>query len=453
MTPDRRIATVYVVVGGVSKAMNGLDLLRLDGFTVVGHEQTAAGLVVDTELALPVIPACACSAPKVLRHGRRAVYFRDHAIQRQPVRIRLTRQRYRCASCGTILLQDLPFTIDADRQMTVRFRRQIATDAVARTFTDTAALNGVKESLVRRIFAQHAAEQLAGYKPRLPKVLGMDEKVIQGRPRFVIGDVTARTMLDMQGSRRNVDLNQYFMSLEGRQNVEVITQDMYWGYKTINQQFFRQAVIVIDKFHVVRYANLAVEMVRKAIQTSLTTESRVSLKRKIRLLAARPGNLSDDGRVALKRLLAEYPALDMAVTCKEWFYDIYQCQTRAQAEAAYKAWVDLLPQEMHRPFTPILSFMKNRRWKALVFNYFEHPYTNAYVEALNGLIDQINRSGRGYNLDTLRAKALLRYGNVHRVAPRAADDRIGLAEDVPLYMGHGAVDLSTFESDIARDRF
>lgn len=429
--------------------MTGLDLLRLPGFRAVSHETTMKGdLVVTAELVEPSVPTCGCEAPKVMRHGRRAVYFRDHALQRQPVQIKVVRQRYRCTGCNSILLDDLP-GMDADRQMTIRFRQSLAEDAVVRTFKDTATLNGVKESLVRRVFAQYAEQQLEGYYPRLPKVLGMDEKVISGIPRFVIGDVKARTMLDMQPSRLNAELIRYFGTLDGRQNVEVITQDMYWGYKSLNERYFRNAVIVIDKFHVVRYANLAVEMVRKKVQNSLDNDGRISLKRKIRLLAARPHNLNDEGLLALKRVLAEYPALDMAVTCKEWFYDIYQAQSRTEAEAAYKAWVELLPQEMERPFAPILSYMRHRRWKPLIFNYFEHPYTNAYVEALNGLIDQINRSGRGYDLKTLRAKALLRYGEVKRVY---AHSRVPGFEDVPRHMGHG-VDLSTFESDFARERF
>lgn len=435
-------------VGGANSVAD-LDLLGLDGFEVVGQENGAGGLVIDVALVAPEIEPCACGNQRVYRHGRRTVHFRDHAIRGKPVTLRLKRQRYRCQGCGATLLERLP-GVDVDRNMTVRFRQHVAQDAVARTFTDTAALNGVKESLVRRIFAEHAAHQLEGYYPRLPRVLGMDEKVIQGRARFVIGDVTARTMLDMQASRRDLDLRTYFGSLDGRERVEVITQDMYWGYKSVNQLYFRRAVIVIDKFHVVRYANLAVELVRKAIQGGLDNDGRISLKRKIRLLAARPANLTDEGRIALRRLLSEHPRLETAVTCKEWFYDIYEAKSRAEAEAAYKAWLDLLPSEMERPFAAVLSFMKRRRWREFIFNYFEHPYTNAYIEALNGLIDQINRAGRGYNLETLRAKALLRYGEVHRVYPMA--DRPGF-QDVPLHMGHGAVNLSTFESDILRDTF
>lgn len=424
--------------------MSELDLLRLPGYRTLGHAQVGDELIIDVETLRTEYDPCKCAEPQILRHGRRTVSFRDHPVQRQAVKLRIARQRYRCAKCGTVILEDLPF-IDADHNMTERFRDQIGRDAVNRTFTDAAALNGVTESLVRRIFKEYADFQLAGYKPVLPRILGMDEKVLQGSARFVIGDVEKRTMLDMQASRRQTDLDRYFHDLGGWASVEVITQDMYWGYKTINEKFFKRALIVIDKFHVVRYANLAVEMVRKAVQNSVDNETRVSLKRKIKLLAARPANLSEEGRDAQKRLFKDYPVLDIAVTCKEWFYDIYECQTRAEAEKAYQAWVELLPPEMEKPFKPILSFMKQRRWKPLIFNYFDHPYTNAYVEALNGLIDQINRSGRGYNLETLRAKALLRYGEVYRAS--AKSDHVDF-----VHFGHG-IDLSTFEADLAADRF
>ena len=67
---------------------------------------------------------------------------------------------------------------------------------------------------------------------------------------------------------------------------------------------------------------------------------------------------------------------------------------------------------MKGPFSKIFSFMREKRWRKLVFNYFDHRYTNGYVEAVNGLLDEISRAGRGYDLETLRAKALFKYGNV-----------------------------------------
>ena len=41
---------------------------------------------------------------------------------------------------------------------------------------------------------------------------------------------------------------------------------------------------------------------------------------------------------------------------------------------------------------------------------FEHPVTNAYTESLNSLIRVMNRPGRGYSFEALRAKILFTEG-------------------------------------------
>lgn len=48
-----------------------------------------------------------------------------------------------------------------------------------------------------------------------------------------------------------------------------------------------------------------------------------------------------------------------------------------------------------------------RNWGVYIFNYFDHRYTNAYVERLNGVIDDANRVGRGYKFATLFMKMML----------------------------------------------
>jgi hypothetical protein len=43
-------------------------------------------------------------------------------------------------------------------------------------------------------------------------------------------------------------------------------------------------------------------------------------------------------------------------------------------------------------------------------DYFDHPVTNAYTESLNSLIRVMNRLGRGYSFEALRAKILFAEG-------------------------------------------
>ncbi len=62
--------------------------------------------------------------------------------------------------------------------------------------------------------------------------------------------------------------------------------------------------------------------------------------------------------------------------------------------------------------------MKN--WQTEIFNFFDHPITNAYTESLNNLIRVMNRLGRGYSFEALRAKILFTEGihKKHRQRPK-----------------------------------
>ena len=67
-----------------------------------------------------------------------------------------------------------------------------------------------------------------------------------------------------------------------------------------------------------------------------------------------------------------------------------------------------ITKEVQNAFEPITKAVHN--WKEEIFNYFEHPITNAYTESLNSLIRVINRLGRGYSFEALRAKILFTEG-------------------------------------------
>ena len=51
-----------------------------------------------------------------------------------------------------------------------------------------------------------------------------------------------------------------------------------------------------------------------------------------------------------------------------------------------------------------------RRREREIFNYFDYPSTNAFVEGLNATIRAIATSGRGYDFPVLRGKVLLTIG-------------------------------------------
>lgn len=76
--------------------------------------------------------------------------------------------------------------------------------------------------------------------------------------------------------------------------------------------------------------------------------------------------------------------------------------------AAYEAWSKAVVPEVRDAFSDLIRAFTN--WQPFILNYFEHPVTNAYTESLNSLIRVMNRLGRGYSFEALRAKILFTEG-------------------------------------------
>ena len=77
---------------------------------------------------------------------------------------------------------------------------------------------------------------------------------------------------------------------------------------------------------------------------------------------------------------------------------------REAAEVAYEAWKAAIPASVELEFGALCRTVEN--WRTEIFAYFDHRYTNALTEALNGLVKIINRDGRGYKFEHIRAKVL-----------------------------------------------
>ncbi len=89
-----------------------------------------------------------------------------------------------------------------------------------------------------------------------------------------------------------------------------------------------------------------------------------------------------------------------------------------------------------------------------ILAYFDHPITKAYTESLNNLIRVMNRLGRGYSFEALRATILFAEGAFkntnsrpkfeRRVRPREVEDmlRHGVPDDAA---GTGLADLQVVD--------
>lgn len=402
------------------------NLLNLPGYTVTAVQEAEHDYHVTAEVSNPPSICSACRSDRLIGHGRTDQVIRDLPTHGKRMAIYVAPRRWRCQACGKTVTELLP-GVNAKREMTDRLVTWIGQQSLKRTFTSLADETGLDEKTIRNIFRDYVNELEAQFRFEAPKWMGIDE-IHLIRPRCVISNIQNNTIVDMLVNRNKDTVIHYLSNLAGRHEVQYVAMDMWAPYRDAVQAVMPKAKIVIDKFHVVRMANDAMERVRKGLREQLSLKQRRGLMHDRFVLLKRERDLNDKERLLLDGWTANYPELGAAYRLKEGFYGIYEgCTSPQAALSAYEAWAKVVTPELRGAYGDLIRAFTN--WQPFILNYFEHPVTNAYTESLNSLIRVMNRLGRGYSFEALRAKILFTEG-VHAKSKRPKFQR---REAPPMY--------------------
>lgn len=341
------------------------------------------------------------------RHGTKLTTYADAPIRGFAAKLEETVRRYRCRDCKETFLQPLGGVLD-ERRMTERCAEFIARAALKHTFVHVAREVGVDEKTVRAVAAERMAEMAIQHRPRLPMVLGIDETQIAGELRLVLTDVEGRRLLDMLPARDKDTLATWLGHFRDRSAVKVVTIDMWRPYQRLARELLPQAVVVVDKFHILRMAGEAMDDVRIRLARAKGDEVRRAWIRSKVQLNKRPRNLTEKQRFNLGMWLDNEPEIAAAYKAKEAFYDLFDLP-KDEAIQSFDGFAASVAPSVKPEFKKLLTAMRN--WRNEILAVFDHPYTNAYTESLNSLTKHIVKAGRGYSFDVLRARILANYGD------------------------------------------
>jgi transposase len=277
----------------------------------------------------------------------------------------------------------------------------------APTFASLGRLVGVSADTVENIFDEAVAELDKQYVIETPSWLGMDEKKLGGVYRCVFTDVQKHKPIELLPQRDKEAISKFILSLD-RSKIVGVVMDMYPEYRSVAENLLPNAIIVVDKFHIVRMANGCLERVRRAMNGELPGSYRKKLKHERKLLMKHGRDLDPMQKFRVDLWLLNYKDLGKAYAAKEAYTAIWGSETRELAEARYDEWVKKLEPEIRPAFQELTG--ATGRWREYIFNYFDHHYTNAYTESVNGVIKSIQQAGRGYSFKASRAKLVYGLG-------------------------------------------
>lgn len=388
------------------------NILNLAAYNVVGIQENEHDYHIDAETKQPPTNCPHCNSTALVGFGRREHMFRDMPMHGRRVGVYVNIRRFKCNACSTSTGKVVTFSeplpdINEKRDMTKRLVEWIGKQAVKRTFASIAEEVGVVEGTIRLIFKDYVADLEKTIRFETPKWMGIDE-IHLIKPRGVIANIQNNTIVELLPNRNKETVVRYLHHLEGKDRIQYVAMDMWAPYRDACMAVIPEASIIIDKFHVVKMANEAMEKVRKGLRERLTLKQKRGLMHDRFLLLKRERDLTDQERMLMDGWVKNYDELGLAYRLKEDFFGIYDAQSPDEAQGRYIGWKHRITPEVAPAFTDLVRAWDN--WMPWILGYFDHPVTNAYTESLNSLIRVMNRLGRGYSFEALRAKILFAEG-------------------------------------------
>ena len=387
------------------------NVLNLPAYRVLGSTESEHDYHIKAETAEPLTICSNCRSREVVGYGRVEVLVHDLPMHGKRVGIYVDARRFKCKSCSKTFMEHLP-DVNANRWMTDRLVKWVGQRSLTNTFTGIAEEIGVTEGTIRNVFSDYVSELERTVKFETPKWMGIDEIHIIQKPRAVISNLHNNTAVNLLPNRNKKTIASYLSNLKDKDSVQYVAMDMWRPYREAVNEVIPDAKVVVDKFHVVRMANVAMESVRKSLRADLSPKQRRGLMHDRFVLLRRQNQLTDQESFNLDGWTKNYPLLGEAYRLKEEFFNIYQAPSKQQAQIRYEQWLKSIPVELRGHYELIITAWSN--WQPFILEYFNHPITNAYTESLNSLIRVLNRLGRGYSFEALRAKILFSRGS-HKI--------------------------------------
>lgn len=393
-----------------------MDILNFPKFNILSICENEFEFLIQMVTNSPPLacPHCGCIA-NLYKHDSREQICMDLPLHGKHVSLLIKRQRYSCKDCNRTFWEHLDHTIDKKRNCTKRLLSYIETQSIKRTFVSISEEVGLHEKTIRNIFRDYINRLRETHRYETPNWLGIDEIHII-KPRCVLTNIEECTLLDVLPNRNKETVVDYLLRLPNIGQIRYVTMDMWQPYKDAVRAVLPKALIIVDKFHVVRMANQALETIHKQILEGLSPKERRGLMPGRFILLKRDIELTEKDRITLDLWRKNHPSLVTAYDLKESYLDIWECDSRQTAFLKYNEWKAKVPTELQSAFEPLTKAMKN--WEEEIFAYFDHRIPDAYTESLIRLIRVINRLRRGYSFEALRAKILFTEGLRKQCKPK-----------------------------------
>ncbi len=359
----------------------------------------------DKRSEFEVCPRCATASSVV--YDRRTVTVKDEPVRGTLVVFHIRKRRLLCKPCGKPFTEPVP-GIQKGNRTTERYKRGLlwacenfsSLTAVMKAFRCSAG------TLYKKLYQQLERNRKRDLLYAWPPTIGMDEHSFKrnkkyGRTQFatMVVDYKGKRLRELVNGKTTADMTAALSYIPGRENVRNVVIDMCDPYRSFVKNFFPNAKVTADKFHVLRLLHPHINRRRREI-----TGDKRSLPIRKLLLRSRK-RLKHYERNALDTWLEDHEVLREIYRYKEAMHSLYRVRGYNRAKKVLTGITDRLAkvniEELQR-FRRTLM-----RWRKEILEYFNSRLTNARTEGFNNKAKLVKKAAYGYkNFEHYRLRLL-----------------------------------------------
>lgn len=284
---------------------------------------------------------------------------------------------------------------------TKRFAAYIGDMCREQTHSTVAKRERLHDSTVRQLDKLYMQQQVEKAGVPAPRIIGVDEISIRKghNYRVVVSDLERGRPIWVGGKgRTEEDLDLFFAFLGPKKTgrIKQAVMDMWRPFRNSVSEHVPGALIVFDKFHIIRHLSDALDEVRRSEYRRLAGKDRSYIKGQRYTLLSAKANLSMDGRKALRKLLKANRRLNVAHILKERFGQLWDYQSEVWAKRFFERWRDALKWQRLPSFEKFARMIE-RHWAGIAsYCHPDNKCSLGMVEGLNNKIRVIQRRAYGY---------------------------------------------------------
>jgi len=299
--------------------------------------------------------------------------------------------KFKCKTCGKYFNQRFP-GIRAYKRATESFRQEVFNKhhkgLTKKTVSDEVRVGQATVERWSRDFFK--LEERKQDRSRWPRILGIDEHFFTRKKGYstTFADLTKHKVYDLALGRSEKALSPYLKASPDRSRVQVVVMDLSDTFRSIAKKYFFNAMIVADRFHVVRLIN------QKFMDTwKMLDPERRKNRGLLSLMRRHHHKLSTKQKRLLRDYLGQVPGLEAVYDFKQGLNKmmLMKSKTKYQCKSLIKVFLRQIEHLKNSGFEPMRVLGKTLdSWKEEIARMWRFTKTNSITEGLHNKMERIS---------------------------------------------------------------